>query len=203
MTEKTIGSATLTKQFDGHWRKVIGDRIERLPTERTESGKRKPAKFKAIGELPTAEKYLQLKRKFYTTNISSLVEDAMSEVESLQDEMQSWYDNLSEGFQQTEKAERIQEAADVLSNVSGMGIDVPDEFSEVNTVYFPSLKVNSRADRAAEAASMLQAATDAAREHAENREQDEEQDELDTSWIDEVEEAIGELESVEFPGMYG
>jgi uncharacterized protein (DUF1697 family) len=46
-----------------------------------------------------------------------LVEDAKSEVESLRDELQEWFDNLPESFQQGQKGEDLEEAISGLSDL--------------------------------------------------------------------------------------
>jgi hypothetical protein len=47
----------------------------------------------------------------------SLVQDAASEVESLKDELQDWYDNLPENFQQGEKGSALEENIDYLDTL--------------------------------------------------------------------------------------
>lgn len=47
----------------------------------------------------------------------SLVSDAMSEVESLKDELEEWHGNMPENFQNGDKGNQIQEAIDNLENI--------------------------------------------------------------------------------------
>lgn len=54
--------------------------------------------------------------KTYDTTIRDALEDGVSEIESLAEEMRSWYDNMPEGFQNAERGERVGEAADTLEN---------------------------------------------------------------------------------------
>jgi hypothetical protein len=60
------------------------------------------------------------------------VSDARSEVESLKEELESWYDNLPESFQNGEKGEALQSAVseldDCISNLEsaeGCGAEFP------------------------------------------------------------------------------
>lgn len=65
----------------------------------------------------------------------SQVEDAASEVGSLRDELQEWYDNLPENLQSGEKADQLQltvdeldSLVDGLGNIDGSSIEFPGMF---------------------------------------------------------------------------
>jgi uncharacterized coiled-coil DUF342 family protein len=60
--------------------------------------------------------------------------DAASEIESLKDELQEWYDNLPESFQNGEKGEQLQSAIDELESLH----DSLDEVANA-TVDFPGM----------------------------------------------------------------
>lgn len=51
-------------------------------------------------------------------NAMSLVDDAKCEVEALRDELQEWYDNLPENFQQGDKGQQLEEAISNLDEVA-------------------------------------------------------------------------------------
>lgn len=60
------------------------------------------------------------------------VGEAKAEFESLRDELQEWYDNLPENFQNGEKGEQLtaatealEEAIDALDNVEGTEVEFP------------------------------------------------------------------------------
>lgn len=59
---------------------------------------------------------------------SSLV----SELDSMKDEEQEKFDNLPEGIQDSERGERIQEAADLLDWAFSESEELIDKFDEVN-----------------------------------------------------------------------
>jgi hypothetical protein len=66
--------------------------------------------------------------------VQSDVTDAASEIESLKDELQEWYDNLPENFQNGEKGEQLQSAIDELETLH----DSLDEVANA-TVEFPGM----------------------------------------------------------------
>ena len=51
-------------------------------------------------------------------NAVSIIESAQAEVEELKEELESWYDNLPENFQNGMKGDELQEAIDALDNLS-------------------------------------------------------------------------------------
>ena len=61
------------------------------------------AVFEVRQPLPTPGEYTIFRNKLHTRTIASLVEDAKSDLESLADEMRSWYDNMPESFQSGDK----------------------------------------------------------------------------------------------------
>lgn len=133
---------------------------------------------------------------------------AFSDIESLQDEMQSWYDNMPEGLQSGNKGEAVSEAADALSNVSE--VEVPNtltdnaQFMALTVSVGPLKKRASRASRLDYALGLLQTARDEVDGHinAETVRAEDVKEEAQ-SVIDELDTAISELEGLEFPGMYG
>lgn len=62
------------------------------------------------------------------------VQDAMSEVECLKDELQEWYDNLPENFQQGDKGSQLEYA---ISNLDSLYSDL--ENADFGNVEFPSM----------------------------------------------------------------
>lgn len=57
-----------------------------------------------------------------------LIEDAVSVLEELKDELQSWFDNLPEGFQQGDLGSRLEEAVGNLDSAQSTldAVSVPD-----------------------------------------------------------------------------
>lgn len=89
------------------------------------------------------------------------VDDAFSDAEGLTEELQSWYDNLPESFQNGERGEKLQEAIDALESASKP--DVPDALETVLCFYTPSTKrKQSRRDRLDECVTRIEEAKSAA-----------------------------------------
>lgn len=144
--------------------------------------------------------------KFETrkTTILGAAEEALSVAEELRDELQEWYDNMPEGLQGGQKGDELQEAIDNLENAISELEDVQNadctdllnhEFEYQQTVFSKSTYM-SRAKR-------LQVAMCAANnvptdlDGLEGIEEDEQDDAQEV--LDHVQEAIGYLDSVEFP----
>lgn len=171
----------------------------------------------------------------YTPTSSSL-EDALSGAYGiageLRDELQEWYDNLPENFQNGDKGQRLEEAISGLEDVADYEVDVPEVLVEAGLfVTDPRpVKRQSRADRCSDAVHYLRAVIDAAQEWLDaqtaehddwvaaqalprtvtsEQEEQERSDSLDTltsdveSFISELEGHADSLEGVEFPGMFG
>jgi len=151
--------------------------------------------------------------------LEGAVEDAKSEAESLKDELQSWYDNLPEQFQNGEKGSALEEAIDNLDSLESSLSDVDAstvEDMDISTEFvIPNKKASSRAKRLENVMAAVSAI------HA--KVEDEisglktELEELEAGMdVEELQEKITKLEavesslssaideasSVEFPGMY-
>lgn len=216
-----VGIVKLKNTYDAYATMVLGDYLERVEEE-TESKRRPPAKYTVLKPTPSPSEYQLLKTQRFTVSAESLVSDAQSSCEDLANEMREWYDNLTEGLQQTEKADRINEAADLLE---GLDFDVPKDvegvLQHITAFHPPMLNCNSRADRASDASDMLINVKDAIEEWVEeNRPEgqktatmtfgegdDKEEVEVDfdalSEFADHLDELSDEIQSVEFPGMYG
>ena len=146
--------------------------------------------------------------------VEGFLEDAMSTVEELRDEMSEWRDNIEEGFSHTEKYERVSEAADALEVEAP---EAPSSAEEVkcNTTIDTRRSAGSRTARLANALNLLYAARDAAENHKglleseQSEEQGGENDDLGDeigdleTFLGEMDDLISQLEGVEFPGMFG
>lgn len=142
----------------------------------------------------------------------------VSEIESLRDEMQSWVDNMSgTALENTSRYQMASDAADQLSRVDEVRIeDIWDAVSSTeyltedlrNLEYEVGIfKVKSRrqypsrAYRLSNTISAINRAIECLRDFLEPYE-DNEVGEVRAA-IDEVESVVQDLDSVEFPGMYG
>jgi hypothetical protein len=192
---QTVTKNWLSRQYGTHATTVLKDRLQALPTE-----KGKQAKYTVLVPLPTKEEYKGLLAKRFTVNITELVSDAFSEFNGLADELQEWYDNLPESFQNGEKGETLQSASDILQSLQEP--TVPDFLSGVQTVFVPS-KANSRPQRCAEAVRMLEEVIEKLSDETDTENYTAPQKEEMEDLINELTEAAGEAEGVEFPSMYG
>ena len=144
------------------------------------------------------------------SSVSGLIDEGLQELQSLGEEMRSWYDNMPESFQNGDKGSMVDESASALENIA-TEVDVPEEGDvEVTHTHRPMKRKASRADRRDHAVGMLTAAKERLEElrdeqiEAEVDPDDQGVDEVDyDSAIDELDNIIGEAEGVEFPGMYG
>lgn len=162
----------------------------------------------------------------YNSLIADAVSDACSNASELRDELESWYDNLPENFQSGDKGDQLQEA---MSNLEINEPDVPDALSDIScAVELPNLRRPSRAARCNECVIILDGCVTAAETEKDRLEAlnfDEDGNEINDdneiveggtnegdrdnavseieTFISECEEARDQLESVEFPGMFG
>ena len=155
-----------------------------------------------------------MKKFWFTKSAADLMNDAYAEITALGEEMNEWYNNLSEGLQQTDKAERINSAAEALEGIDSQ--DPTDLMTDIEVYHLPMLDALSRADRLSEATSILNDVAGAVHDFVSEQranapeEESEEEPEYSEDDLDEVdriadqcESDASELDSVEFPGMYG
>ena len=194
---ETIGITKLNKTFGAHATAVLCDHIKQVETPRGS-----PRKFEVVKPLPTVEEYAKLRLAKYTTSVTGLAEDAFGAIECLKDELQDWFDNLPESFQQGQKGDELQEAISTLESVEQ--IDAPDCLAEHTTCFLPSLKIESRSDRAGEAASQLREVVEYCEGllEGENSGLTDDQKQEVEEYKDGCDNACQEIENVSFPGMY-
>jgi hypothetical protein len=167
----------------------------------------------------------------HSSTIGSALEEAMSELQELGEEMRSWYDNMSENLQGGEKAQTIESTADTLEGLQAP--DVPEHLEEEAVSYTTQSKRKStpRHMRCSNATSALGAIISACEDYVQKAEDaisalpdDAEDDtEIDleegdgvitvgelreriestNSFKDEIENLSSEADGVEFPGMMG
>jgi hypothetical protein len=163
-----------------------------------------------------------------TYTVADAVENGVSELSQLRDELQDWYDNLPENFQSGEKGSQLEEAIGELDEADGFDnsalVDAQDDEGEPAApsslmFQFPASTKRrmSRADRCSEATALLRAAHERVQEWLgeqtatlTEKEISEAASDAINEAIDSVTEALDELtnlidraEGVTFPGMYG
>ena len=148
------------------------------------------------------------------TGTVSSISDAISELESLGEECREIVDNAEGGLRETSRIQTFEETAGTLESVSEP--DVPECIAELSINYGeqrPTRKARSmsRQVRCSNAIAVLQAASEAAQQWLDDTdcqpedmssEKEEQRDEVQT-FIDELDNIVGDCESCEFPGMYG
>jgi tetratricopeptide (TPR) repeat protein len=97
------------------------------------------------------------------TQIDSTLENCLdvSGLTDLRDELQDWYDNLHENFQNGQKGEELQEAIEYLSEAENADLELPNSLKHLATraVSFGVYrKASSRAKRCDDSISQLAAA---------------------------------------------
>lgn len=137
----------------------------------------------------------------------TVVGDAISEIESLAGEMREWADNLENGgLGHTQKYEDVTAAAESLEAVSE--IEVPSIIDHMTLKYSESYnprkgRGESRAVRLANAVTILETAREVASNWLDGLPKEDENREAVETFTDELDNAISEVEGVEFPGMFG
>lgn len=157
-------------------------------------------KFTIVVALPSKEEFERLRTAKYQTTINELIEDAVSELECLRDELQEWYDNLPDSFQQSEKGDEIQNAIDAFESVQNQ--DVPKSVAALPIVFIPVESMPSRSDRRDNAAAMLRDVIDYLQNWVEASENTEENATVE-DLIAELGTMADDAEGVEFPRAFG
>ena len=139
---------------------------------------------------------------------SAAVIDAVAELVQLGEELREWADNIEEKFGSTDKYSRLEEAADVLENLSEPSVLLPLEAIEVEIFELPRRKRGpSRPVRRDQAVYMLEtvqyALQDILDETVVKSSDTPEHEAWAQELYDEIEELKSEAETVEFPGMFG
>lgn len=191
----------LRNNYGTHAWVYLRDYLTALPRARKEQ-----QKYRWSREAPTTEEAAELRTKHFTTTLGELVSDAFSDLESLKDEMQEWYDNLPDNFQDGDKGSEIQETIDALENIQE--VTLPAGAEALTVMYVPAEEISSRQERCSDAAGRLQIASETIRETLQDlldaaTEEEPFKDPEDWAIIaDELETAGQEADGVSFPGMY-
>lgn len=142
-------------------------------------------------------------------DMGTAFQSTQSEIEELKSEMEDWYDSLQSGnFATSEKAERVEETMDQLNEVEYALTDISELFAELFP-FFPKIQfeeerraVMPRHIRLSNAIKAFSEIVTTTKLQNNVWAEAEEQDDIEEG-IDELENVISELESVEFPNMFG
>lgn len=187
----------LNNMYDDWFQAVLKDFIVRQTRQ-----KGKLTSFEIVKELPAKEEYLKLKDIAYTFDASTLLTGAFEQVESLRDELQEWYDNLPEGFQNSSKGDNLMEQINGLENIDTP--EIPDVLSEMNIVCYHYYN-GSRSSRLNNVIHVMNTVKDHLENYIESLNDEEETEEIKDKieeLISSIEDAISNAECIEFPGMF-
>lgn len=197
-----VTSQFLKKQFGDHAAAVLAQSLTRLERKKGET-----QRYKIINPLPSKDEFIVLRNNRYTFALTALINDSWAELESLKDEIQSWYDNLPESFQNGEKGDALQDVINTFDNCSEP--TAPEEDSalgKLKIICIPAVDVKSRAARLDEVVKQFQACIDELNKLAAMKPEDRPEgigDDLGTELKDELEAIINEINDIEFPGAFG
>lgn len=184
-----IGLVALRNRYNRLAPVVLADYLDLRDRER---GERRS--YDIIKKLPTQEEYTKLVNAKYTTTLNQLLADAIGEIEGLKDEIQEWYDNLPEAFQNGDKGEQLQECIDQFNSLSVPNLpeEKDQEWKTLDAkVTFLPAQGSSRSDRMQEAIRILDFVAD----------QIEDETELKRLY-DDLQSLSSDCGDIEFPGMY-
>lgn len=178
----------------------------------------------AVLRVPTSDEYRVAQDALYTEPASDLISRAFDIFEELHSQLDEWYENMPENFQNAEKGEAVSEARDAVDNVRNESFE-PDSYAGLlPVVCLPFGGGGSRADQCAEACELLAEVAEEAREMVGKLEDHEASDAVYAAieWgddgedkpdkddliamldnmADKCEKVISEAEGIEFPGMF-
>jgi hypothetical protein len=196
-----ISRIKLSKTYGPHWMRVLGNRIKVS----------RKGWYQIVEALPTVEEFKAMLTAAFTFSVTSVIPDAIAELESLRDELQDWYDNLPEAFQSGDKGDQLQEAISSLDNVANE-LDVPEYLESVKVFVAPNDRT-SRADRGGQAAYALRQAAERLEEQLEEKPVDDptryqglvlndDMKEEVRRLVENLTDIADEADGVEYPGMY-
>lgn len=148
--------------------------------------------------------------------------EVMSECETLAEEMQSWADNMPENKQGGDKHGEVEAAAETLNEAVSDDPSGAEDASWLNEIKItiqdptPRRQSYSRSARLGQASTILQAVIEQLEEYDADHDADgnkieppldaktvSEREDTAKEWKDKLEEIDGNLQGVEFPGMFG
>lgn len=144
-----------------------------------------------------------------TKTLMDAVADGYSIIEDLASEVREVVDNASgTNFENSQRIQTLSETADALEGQSEPDCPLPEDLRS-KTVSVPSSlkKRQSRSDRRDDAVTNLQAAIDQIQDRLDEMAEGESVPDGDVydleQYRDELQSAVDDWESAEFPGMYG
>lgn len=136
------------------------------------------------------------------TTASGAVNTAFEGITELAEEMRSWYDNMPENLQYSDKGQEVEEAATTLENISEP--QVPEFVAELPVSFYtqPQPRKASRQRRLDDYLDYARIAVGELETALETYAEDEEKHSDLQACIEDVQSMIDDAEGVAFPGMY-
>lgn len=168
----------------------------------------KPAEYLVLTPIPADMR--QYLHDYYSRTVPEALNYAFGEIESLKEELQEWYDNLPESFQNGSKGEELQSAIDELEGIEDPREPYPDKDLVRLFALLPKVVVwpsgNSRSDRGCGAADAANAVARSIKAYQIIAKQRTDKNADDIEMLDDIETVLGDvagaLENISFPGMY-
>lgn len=147
----------------------------------------------------------EMVREANMRTFAALFDMGAGEVESLQEEMQSWHDGMPENLQNGSKGDDVQTCADELTNLCDTlsSITLPEYVEGLQLAFYPQ-RSKSRSDRLGEAQAALDTLKGGLEDWLDANRTTAPEDQIDE--IQEIVDGLGEVvdgcSNISFPGMY-
>lgn len=204
-----VAAATITRRYGQHAIRALLCTQQMRGLERKGKGQR----YKVLVSFP--EDVKAFVSAYFQREPLAALDEAFGEVESLREELEEWYGNLPESFQNGDKGEDLQSAISELEGVEDFRGGYKDEDLERLFKLVPDQSVlvypsgPSRSDRCSSACGVFESVMASIDELIEDRKDPnsfavitaDEAEEL-KSISSSLDDIINTLQSVSFPGMY-
>jgi len=183
----------LTSRYGREWRDVIGDIVAPLPREKGEQ-----PLWEAKQPLPSKDEFDRLAEAKFTKTVQQMIDDAYETISNLGSELREAFERTPESLQETDVAIAREEAATVCEDIAGDKPDAPKKVSKLTILRRPVSRGKSRRDEAGEAAATLEAVAAEVEKNFDIK-----RDSKLTQFVEHILQHAGEIEDIEFPGMFG
>lgn len=195
----TVTGIMLSKIYGWYWKSLLPEGNGPAAYVRASSWSGRVPRYRVVRELPDLTAYEVMKQKAFTHPLHEVVSSAFGEAEAIKDELQGWYDNLPENFQNGDKGDELQNAVSELESYCEPTI--PECLQDIPVFRIPLREVTSRSARLADCIAELQAVIEALDGYLKGEHTaDEDGDALELK--DELENTAQSWEGVGIPGMY-
>ncbi|WP_417737741.1 hypothetical protein [Rosistilla oblonga] len=193
--KKEYTQQSVTRAYDKYVWTVLGGHFQEKPR-----AKGQMKKVVVVASLPDIEEYEELKKKQFTRSAEALLDDALSEISELQEEIQEAFDEMPEHRQDGDTGQLRIEAADELDQLLEKTVGVPTSLLELDVFHLPIPIATSNKQRALEASSKMQSVVNAVKEFLESSTKLRKAVQKEsTDFIAVLEDQIDDIEQIELP----